>query len=154
MFRGVPDVTFQRRRFLMAKDDFTAFLGSGTEYRGQLTFKGTVRVDCRFTGDISSDGKLILGKEARFEGTVAVRELVVHGVLTGEVLVAKRTILHQEAKVMGTLTTPALIMEEGAVLQGELRMGKEGAENLEDGAAHLGRGEHADIPLIDAAMKQ
>ncbi|MDR1945928.1 MAG: polymer-forming cytoskeletal protein [Desulfovibrio sp.] len=137
----------------MVKDDFTAFLGSGTEYRGQLTFKGTVRIDCRFTGDITSDGKLILGKEARLEGTVAVKELVVHGSLTGEALVSRRTILHQEAKVTGTLTTPALIMEEGSLLQGELRMGKEAEDNLGDGAARLSRTDHA-MPIIDDSIKQ
>jgi cytoskeletal protein CcmA (bactofilin family) len=138
----------------MVKDDFTAFLGSGTEYQGRLTFKGTVRIDCRFIGDISSDGKLILGKEARVEGTVAVMELVVHGMLTGEVIVTRRTILHQEAKVTGTLTTPALIMEEGAVLQGELCMGKESADALKDGAARMVRAERSSMPILDATVKQ
>ncbi|MDR1685170.1 MAG: polymer-forming cytoskeletal protein [Desulfovibrio sp.] len=137
----------------MVKDDFTAFLGSGTEYQGRLTFKGTVRIDCRFIGDISSDGKLILGKEARLEGTVAVMELVVHGMLTGDAVVSRRTILHQEARVTGTLTTPALIMEEGAVLQGELCMGKESTDSLKDGAARLSRAERS-IPILEEAVKQ
>ncbi|MDR2124751.1 MAG: polymer-forming cytoskeletal protein [Desulfovibrio sp.] len=137
----------------MVKDDFTAFLGSGTEYQGRLTFKGTVRVDCRFIGDISSDGKLILGKEARLEGTVAVMELVVHGMLTGEAVVSRRTILHQEARVTGTLTTPALIMEEGAVLQGELCMCKESADGLHEGAGRLSRAEQR-IPILEEAVKQ
>ncbi|MDR1490255.1 MAG: polymer-forming cytoskeletal protein [Desulfovibrio sp.] len=137
----------------MAKDDFTAFLGSGTEYQGRLNFKGTVRIDCRFTGEILSDGKLILGREAIFDGTVAVKELVVHGVLTGEAVVGKRTILHQEARVTGTLNTPALIMEEGAVLQGDLHMHKETeTSHRTDEAVQLPR---ADLtPVIDAALKQ
>ncbi|MDR3175817.1 MAG: polymer-forming cytoskeletal protein [Desulfovibrio sp.] len=137
----------------MAKDDFTAFLGSGTEYQGRLNFKGTVRIDCRFTGEILSDGKLILGREAIFEGTVAVKELVVHGVLTGEAVVGKRTILHQEARVTGTLNTPALVMEEGAILQGDLHMHKQAETGrMGDEAVQLPR---ADLtPVIDAALKQ
>lgn len=139
----------------MAKDDFTAFLGSGTEYQGQLNFKGTVRVDCRFIGDITSDGKLILGKEARLEGTVSVKELVVHGVLTGQAVVTKRTILHQDAKVSGTLTTPALVMEEGALLQGELHMRKDAGASagLENGSQLAGQTDHG-MPVIDASVKQ
>lgn len=113
----------------MTKDDLTSFLGTGTEYQGQLSFTGTVRIDCRFIGDITSDGKLILGKEANFNGTVRVRELVVHGSLDGEAIVASRTVLHRNAKVSGILGTATLVMEEGAVLQGELVMGKDITKN-------------------------
>jgi cytoskeletal protein CcmA (bactofilin family) len=139
----------------MAKDDFTAFLGSGTEYQGQLHFKGTVRIDCRFTGTITSDGKLILGKEAVFDGTVSVKELVVHGMLNGEALVASRTILHQNAKFIGILSSPALIMEEGALLQGELIMDKEaskGRKTVEHAA--LAHQAERSVAIVDAAVKQ
>lgn len=137
----------------MAKDDFTAFLGSGTEYQGQLNFKGTVRIDCRFIGNITSDGKLILGKEALLEGTVSVNELVVHGTLNGEAFVTSRTILHQNAKFSGTLSSPALIMEEGALLQGQLIMGKEAAKNNQTATALTSQPEHA-MSLVDAGVKQ
>jgi len=136
----------------MAKDDFTAFLGSGTEYQGQLNFKGTVRIDCRFIGNITSDGKLILGKEALLEGTVTVKELVVHGTLNGEAFVAARTILHTNAKVSGTLSSPALIMEEGALLQGQLVMGQDAARNNQAVTA-LAVQEHS-MSLLDAGVKQ
>jgi cytoskeletal protein CcmA (bactofilin family) len=137
----------------MSKDDFTAFLGSGTEYQGQLTFKGTVRVDCRFIGNITSDGKLILGKEALLDGTVTVKELVVHGTLTGEAFVSCRTILHQSAKVTGTLSSPALIMEEGALLQGQLVMGEAASKNNQATSALVVQAEHT-MSLLDAGVKQ
>lgn len=137
----------------MARDDFTAFLGAGTEYQGQLTFKGTVRIDCKFTGDITSDGKLVLGKEALFEGTVTVKELVVHGTLNGQALVTNRTILHQNAKVTGSLTTPALVMEEGALLQGELVMGKDVGKNQAVTQGIASSAEHG-LGSIDGAIKQ
>ncbi len=137
----------------MAKDDFTAFLGSGTEYQGLLNFKGTVRIDCRFTGNITSDGKLILGKDALLEGSVTVKELVVHGSLNGEAFVTNRTILHQNAKFSGTLSSPALIMEEGALLQGQLIMGQEAAKNNQTATALAAQPERA-LPLVEAGVKQ
>ena len=110
----------------MAKTgDFSAFLGPGTEFQGQLSFKGTVRIDCRFLGTIISDGKLILGKEANVEGNIAVADLVVHGSFSGEAVISSRAVLHQGAQVSGTLTTRALVMEDGANLQGELYMGND-----------------------------
>jgi len=107
----------------MGREEFTALLGAGTEYNGRLSFKGTVRVDGRFAGDIISEGKLILGKDAHVEGTVRVSELVVHGVLRGEVIVTRRSVLHQTARIHANLATALLIMEEGAELHGNLCMG-------------------------------
>lgn len=142
----------------MAKDDFTAFLGAGTEYQGQLSFKGTVRVDCLFLGDITSDGKLILGKEGNLKGTVRVKELVIHGTLNGEAIVTNRTILHQDAKVAGTLSTATLVMEEGALLQGELFMGKDIVKNKElkagNSSLQLSSQTECGVPIINAAIKQ
>ena len=109
----------------MGKEEFTALLGAGTEYQGQLSFKGTIRIDGRFLGTITSEGKLILGKDANIEGSITVSELVVHGKLNGEITVSRRTVLHQTARVSGTLTTALLAMEEGALLQGELYMNKD-----------------------------
>jgi len=138
----------------MGREEFTALLGAGTEYQGQLTFKGTVRIDGRFTGIISSEGKLILGKDANVEGTITVNELVVHGSLIGEIRVGKRTVLHQTAQVSGTLTTHLLTMEEGALLQGELLMRKESSQTNLAVAHHLGSQAEHSVHDLDAPVKQ
>lgn len=106
----------------MAKDDITAFLGSGTIYNGQLSFVGSVRIDGQFTGEIKSEGTLILGKDAKVDGTIQVSQLVLSGNLTGDVLVTGKTILHKSANFTGNLATRSLIMEEGALLQGSICM--------------------------------
>ena len=106
----------------MAKDDITAFLGAGTVYNGQLSFIGSVRIDGQFTGEIQSDGTLILGKDASVEGTISVCHLVLSGNLRGDVTVSGKSILHRTANFAGNLTTRSLIVEEGALLQGSLCM--------------------------------
>ncbi|MDR3073684.1 MAG: polymer-forming cytoskeletal protein [Deltaproteobacteria bacterium] len=109
----------------MAKDDITAFLGAGTIYNGQLTFVGSVRIDGQFFGEIKSEGTLILGNDARVEGTIQVSQLVLSGNLHGDVIVTGKTIMHKSAKLTGNLTTRSLIMEEGALLQGSICMDPE-----------------------------
>ncbi len=106
----------------MAKDDITAFLGSGTVYNGQLSFVGSVRIDGQFTGEITSEGTLILGKDAKVEGTINVCNLVLSGQLHGDVVVTGKTILHKTANLTGNLVTRSLIIEEGAMLQGTICM--------------------------------
>ena len=130
----------------MSKDGYTALLGASTEYNGHLSFKGTVRIDGRFSGDISSEGKLVLGKDATVEGTVRVGELIVHGALYGEVFVLQRTILHQTARVQANLVTARLIMEDGAELQGSLKMGEKVGEIFSATSKTLQKTPHSVLP--------
>ena len=131
----------------MAKDEITAFLGSGTIYNGHLSFVGSVRIDGQFTGEIKSEGTLILGKEARVDGTIQVSQLVLSGNLTGDVLVAGKTILHKTANFTGNLATRSLIMEEGAILQGSICMDPAQEGVLKPGMNKVGIG--SDVRDVD-----
>lgn len=106
----------------MSKDEINAFLGSGTVYEGKLTFQGAVRIDGIFTGEITSDGSLIVGKDAVIEGTLQVGELLLSGKFTGQVGASRRVVIHRAGVLEGTINAPALIMEDGAVLQGQVNM--------------------------------
>lgn len=102
--------------------ELNAFLGVGTEYKGRLDFVGTVRIDGMFEGEISTDGTLVLGREAYIKGTVRVGHLVSSGKIDGDVVVEGRTILQQGSSLGGSLSTPTLVMENGAYLQGDIAM--------------------------------
>ena len=106
----------------MSKDEINAFLGSGTVYHGQLSFQGAVRIDGSFVGEIRSEGTLIVGKDAIVEGTVQVGQIVLSGRVTGEIIAGQKAILHRSAVLAGNLVTPALVMEEGALLDGQVYM--------------------------------
>ena len=106
----------------VSKDEINAFLGAGTVYEGKLTFQGAVRVDGMFSGEIISDGSLIVGKDAVIDGTLRVGELLLTGKFTGEVRAARRVIIHKAGLLEGVVHTPALVMEDGAVIQGQINM--------------------------------
>lgn len=106
----------------MAKDEINAFLGVGTTYRGRLDFTGSVRIDGVFEGEVESEGTLVVGREAVITGQVKVGQLVLGGTLTGDVTASVRVLLHKTARFKGVMHTPALSVEEGAVLEGQLGM--------------------------------
>ncbi len=107
----------------MAKDEINAFLGAGTNYNGRLNFHGSVRIDGIFTGEVESDGTLVIGHDAEVEGTIKVGKLVLSGKLKGEVLSTGKVVLNKTAEMQGNIHTPTLVMDEGAVLEGSLTMG-------------------------------
>jgi len=105
----------------VAKDEI-AYLGSDTVYEGKLSFKGTVRIEGRFTGEIVSDGTLNVGKDARVQGTLTVGELLLSGHFSGDVTAKRRVVVYTSGILEGTVQTPSLLTEEGGVIEGQISM--------------------------------
>jgi cytoskeletal protein CcmA (bactofilin family) len=106
----------------LAKEEINAFLGVGTAYKGKLDFTGAVRIDGVFEGDVESEGTLVVGREAVITGTVRVGQLVLGGRMEGEVVAKERIVIHKTANFKGSMSTPALSVEEGAMLEGNVNM--------------------------------
>lgn len=115
----------------VGKDEINAFLGAGTVYEGKLNFQGAVRIDGIFSGEITSDGTLIVGKDARISGTFQVGELMLSGNLRGDVTTKRRTVIHSSGVLDGTLHTPCLLTEEGGIIDGQIVMKKGGPEKAD-----------------------
>lgn len=107
----------------MARDEINAFLGTGTTYQGKLDFQGSVRIDGNFKGEVSSKGTLVVGKDANVDGEVKVGQLIISGKLEGVIVAKEKVVLHKTANIVGSLNTPVLVIEEGAVVEGEITMG-------------------------------
>lgn len=112
----------------MGRDEINAFLGTGTTYQGRLDFQGSVRIDGTFKGEVASQGTLVIGKDANVDGTVNVGQLIISGRLQGEIVAKDKIILHKTANVVGSLSAPVLVIEEGAVLEGQITMAGKGAK--------------------------
>ncbi len=112
---------------VVSKDEINAFLGAGTVYEGKLSFKGSVRIDGTYTGQITSEGSLIVGKDALITGEVRVGELLLSGKLMGDVHAARAVTIYKGGLIEGTLHTPTLVTEEGGRIQGHVNMQTEAA---------------------------
>lgn len=45
-------------------EDINAFVGKGVEFKGTISYSGTVRIDGYLDGEIHTDGMLLVGEEA------------------------------------------------------------------------------------------
>lgn len=113
----------------MSKEEINAFLGSGTVYEGKLSFQGAVRIDGRFSGEVMSEGALIVGKDAIIDGVLEVGELVLSGAFSGEARISRRATVHKTGTFQGLLQTDTLVVEEGAAIDGQITMRGQ-SENL------------------------
>ncbi len=102
--------------------EITAFLGKGTEFKGVLSFNGTIRVDGKVEGEIVSKDTLIGGDEAFLQGEVSVGTLILSGKVVGNINAAQKVHLLAPAAIEGNIRTPKLIIEEGVTFDGKCEM--------------------------------
>jgi cytoskeletal protein CcmA (bactofilin family) len=103
-------------------DQINAFLGKGTEFEGHLKFDGTVRVDGTLRGEIQATGTLMVGEGGRVEAEVRCGTFIVHGEVVGNVQATHRVEALAPARISGNIQTPVLVINEGVVFEGNVRM--------------------------------
>jgi len=67
------------------KDEINAFLGRGTEFEGKFSFTGAVRVDGKISGEIFSNGTLIVGESAVINAQIHVADIIISGEVHGDI---------------------------------------------------------------------
>jgi cytoskeletal protein CcmA (bactofilin family) len=110
------------------RDQINAFLGKDTEFEGKLSFKGAVRIDGRFNGEIFTDGTLIAGESAVIKSEIHVSHIIISGEIRGNIIADKRIEIHAPGKVYGNIQAPVVVIDEGVIFEGNCRMQKIEAE--------------------------
>ncbi len=104
--------------------DLNGFLDRGSSFKGELEFEDTMRIDGKFNGRIRSKNELIVGESAHIEGEIHVGRIAISGTVVGKIKADQRVEIHRNGKVYSDIDTPALVIEEGAIFQGNCVMGE------------------------------
>lgn len=103
----------------------------GCELEGRLTFDGTLVLNGKFRGEISSTGTLLVGETGELEAQVEVGSAIISGQVTGNITAQERVELKSSARIFGDIVTPVMILEEGVVFDGRCKMKGEGLRVVE-----------------------
>src|SRR6188768_1888270 len=110
--------------------DISAFVGKGVEFKGEISYSGTVRIDGYLDGEIHTDGVLLIGDEAVIQAKVTAGTIVCKGKITGDIAAKDRVKLRAPAVFNGSMKTPMLSIEDGVLFNGGLEM----SHGVRDGA--------------------
>ena len=102
--------------------DVSAFVGKGVEFKGTISYSGTVRIDGYLDGEIHTDGVLLIGEEAVIQAKITAGTIVCKGKVTGDVVAKDCIKLRAPAVMNGSVKTPVLSMEDGVLFNGALEM--------------------------------
>lgn len=99
-----------------------AFVGKGVEFKGVITYDGTVRIDGQLDGEIHTEGTLLVGEEAVITAKISAGTIVSKGKITGDIVAKEKIRLMSPAILNGSAKTPMLSMEEGVLFNGNIEM--------------------------------
>lgn len=105
-------------------NEVIAFVGKGVEFKGVITYKGTVRIDGLLDGEIHTDGVLLVGDDAILTAKVTAGTVISRGKITGDIIAKEKIRLLSPAILNGSVTAPVVSMEEGVLFNGTIEMAR------------------------------
>ena len=104
------------------KGGFHDFIGGGTEFEGKLKCGGDIRIDGQFKGELHVDGTLTIGADAIVEADLYAPHIAIAGNIHGNIFAQEKLELLTPARVLGTIEAPKVVIDDGAVFEGNCRM--------------------------------
>jgi len=104
------------------REDLTAFIDEGTEIEGKYSFSGVVMLNGKLSGEIASSESLIVGEKGVIHASIRAGSVVVSGEVVGNIVASDRIELRNASRVTGNLEAPVIVVDEGALFEGQCRM--------------------------------
>ena len=95
-------------------------IGINSSFTGELSFEGAVRIDGRFEGNIKSTkgGTLIVSKGAEISGELNVPNLILHGLIKGNVHSCNSLKIGETGCINGDVEYRVITLAEGGAVNG------------------------------------
>jgi cytoskeletal protein CcmA (bactofilin family) len=98
-------------------------LSEGTILEGDLRSKGDLRIDGEVKGNVTTEGRCIVGVTGSIKGIIKARDCDISGNAVGDVNVSDLLLIKATGKVDGDINTSKLVLENGGEFNGTCSMG-------------------------------
>lgn len=101
----------------------STFLGFDSSIEGTVEFQGTIRLDGRVNGKISSNsGTLIVGEKAVIHADIIVDTIIIMGEVSGTIDAKKRIEVHPPGRLSGDIQAAVISIKPGGSFNGNCSM--------------------------------
>ena len=97
-------------------------IAKGTTIKGTITAAGDFRLDGTMDGNITLNGKLVVGETGIIKGNIICQNANIIGQVVGNISVKELLSLNSTANVKGDILINRLSIEPGATFSGTCRM--------------------------------
>ena len=95
---------------------------SSTKIVGDIVSKADFRIDGVVEGNITTTGKVVVGKSGKISGKLNCSNADVSGSISGHIQISETLSLMSESYIKGDITTAKLSVEEGAQVDATIVM--------------------------------
>ncbi|PTN10510.1 polymer-forming cytoskeletal protein [Mangrovibacterium marinum] len=97
-------------------------IGKGTVITGDIKSEGDMRIDGELNGNITSNGRVVIGHTGKVTGEVSCKNCELAGYVKGKIIIEQLITLKATSTVLGEIATDKLSIEPGAVFSGNCTM--------------------------------
>ncbi|HHB78467.1 MAG TPA: polymer-forming cytoskeletal protein [Saprospiraceae bacterium] len=97
---------------------------ASTTIEGNFDTENDLRLEGTVKGEVTVNGKVVLGESGLIEGTLNAAEAVIHGRVVGNLYVNHLLQLASTAVIEGDISASQFSVQEGAVYRGKCNIGK------------------------------
>jgi cytoskeletal protein CcmA (bactofilin family) len=108
-------------------DNTISMIGPGMTISGDCKSEGTIRIEGRVEGNVEAAKAIVIGKEGSVVGDITTQDAVISGKIHGSLTIASRLELQASCDVKGEIDTGRIVLEEGATVNGTVKMGSRGS---------------------------
>jgi cytoskeletal protein CcmA (bactofilin family) len=113
-------------------DQKSTVLGRDDALSGRLQLKSGGQLLGNFSGQIECEGDLLVGPEAHVEADIRSDKVTIAGFVRGNIVAASRLKITSTGRLEGDAKVGALVVQEGGVHHGVIRVHPEGVPDHED----------------------
>jgi cytoskeletal protein CcmA (bactofilin family) len=110
------------RRRIQDTNGPTTYVAASTKIVGTITGKGAYVFCGTVEGDCDIEGPLTLAEGGHWKGILKATDVIVAGVVEGDVVAAQRVEILGSARVTGSLSGNSIAVAEGAIIAGEIKV--------------------------------
>jgi cytoskeletal protein CcmA (bactofilin family) len=114
-------------------------IAAGMKIVGDIESTGVVKIEGIVEGAIRGARQLLLGRQGTVHGDIRAHEVVIGGTVVGTIIADERVEIQGTSSVQGDIHTKSIVVLEGGVINGNVRMGENVAQDVtrdrKDGAS-------------------
>ena len=130
--------------FIRGKKQYSAklseadnILGQGTSFEGSIETIGSLKIDGEYKGESLKADKVIVGLSGKVKANIFANTIILEGIVIGDIIANTRVLLMAKSKLVGNISTPELISNEGVLFEGLCRVSNDLRADIGKAVHHL-----------------
>lgn len=123
MFKGV-------KKEQSSPSSFDVILGKTAEFTGSIKSEGSIRFDGTGTGDIVSQGDVLMGAGSTLVGNIEAHNVEISGEVHGNVKATGAFRIFESGILFGDISVSSFVIDEGGVFEGQCHINTKGIKQV------------------------